>query len=136
MNLNPYLSFDGRCEEAFTYYAETLGGTIAGIFKYGGSPMEESVPADWKDKVMHATMTLGKGTIMGADSAPQQYQPAQGFSISLEVDKVEEAERAFSALAKEGKILLPLQQTFWAPRFGMLVDRFGIPWMVSCENEG
>jgi PhnB protein len=136
MELNTYLGFNGCCEEAFTFYAETLGGTIAGVFRFGGSPMEGQVPADWKDKVMHATLTFGNATLMGSDNPPGHYEPTKGVALSVGVAGVEEAERVFAALSKGGKVTMPLQQTFWAPRFGMLEDRFGIPWMVNCESEG
>jgi PhnB protein len=104
------------------------------MFKYAGSPMADQVSADWQDKVMHSTLTLGDSVLMGADPPPNSYEAPKGFQISVNPGSVEEAERVFTSLSAGGKILMPLQQTFWARRFGVLVDRFGIPWMVNCEQ--
>lgn len=84
---------------------------------------------------MHGTLTLGDQTLMGADSPPNQYEAPQGISMSLHARSATDAERVFSALAEGGRIVMPLGKTFWAERFGMLVDRFGIPWMVNCEGD-
>lgn len=135
MNLNTYLSFNGQCEEAFTFYANVLGGRVVSMFKYAGSPMAEQAPREWQDKVMHATLMVGDNVLMGADPPPGSgHEAPRGFQISVNTSKVEEAERVFQALAAQGKVVVPLEKTFWALRFGMLVDRFGIPWMVNCEE--
>ncbi len=134
MQLNPYLFFDGRCEAAFNFYAGVLGGDIVAMMRHEGSPMEQNVSAEWRQKIMHARLVAGAQVLMGSDVPPDQYQPAQGFSVTLGVDDPAEAERIFAALAQDGTVQMPLQQTFWALRFGMLVDRFGIPWMINCEQ--
>lgn len=134
MGIHPYLSFNGRCEEAFSLYARCFGGTVGELFRYGGSPMASEVSADWHDKVMHGSVTLGEQVIMGADMAAPQYEAPQGFSLSVQLKDVSEAERIFGELAKDGKVLMPLAQTFWAARFGALVDRFGTPWTINCEG--
>jgi PhnB protein len=132
MQINPYLSFTGECEIAFAFYAQCLGGQVGAIFRYGESPMADHVPAGWSDKVMHGTLTVGDRVIMGADVAPDRYEEPKGFSLAVQLTSVAEAERVFQELADGGSVLMPLEETFWAARFGMLVDRFGIPWMVNC----
>ena len=133
MQFTPYLSFNGNCEEAFKLYAQVLGAKIESTFRYEGSPMSGQVPADWGQRIMHSSITLKDGVLMGADAPPGHYQPASGFSVCINATDPEDAERKFAALSKGGKIVMPIQQTFWARRFGMLIDQFGIPWMISCE---
>lgn len=134
MQLNAYLNFGGRCEEAFEFYAHCLGGTIEAMFRYEGTPVEEHMPADWKNKVMHARLNVGDQVLMGSDASPDRFEKPQGFSVSLQVPDPAEAERIFHALSENGIVEMPIQQTFWAVRFGMLVDQFGIPWMINCEE--
>jgi PhnB protein len=134
MQLNPYLTFDGRCAEAFRFYEQCLGGKIEGMLTHGESPMAAQVPTDWRDKIMHARLVVGDTVLMGSDAPPQHREEAKGFSVSIGVDRPADAERIFAALAKDGTVRLPIQETFWAARFGMLVDRFGIPWMINCEK--
>jgi PhnB protein len=133
MQFTPYLNFNGNCEEAFKFYEQVLGAKIQSTFYYEGTPMAEQVPAEWRKRVMHASMALEDGVLMGADAPPGQYQAPAGFSVNINATDPAEAERRFEALAKGGKIIMPIQQTFWARRFGMLVDRFAIPWMINCE---
>ena len=133
MQVNPYLSFKGDCEVAFKLYAQCLGGKVGEIFRYGGSPMAGQVPADWQDKVMHASVTLGGQVLMGGDVAPDRYEVPKGFSLSIGINSTADAERIFRELGQDGRILMPLEKTFWAERFGMLIDRFGIPWLINCE---
>lgn len=134
MNIHPYLSFNGTCEEAFTAYARCLGGTLGELFRYGGSPMAGDVPPDWQDKVMHGSVTFGPHTLMGSDGAAPHYQTPQGFSISLHLTDTAEAERIYAELSAGGTVQMPLAPTFWAARFGAFVDRFGIPWTINCEG--
>lgn len=134
MQLNPYLSFKGDCEEAFAFYERVLGATRGPLFRWGGSPMEAQAPAGWGDKVMHASATIAGQTIMGADLPSGMYEAPHGFSLSLQIPSVAEAERVFAGLAEGGTVTMPLEKTFWAERYGMLVDRFGIPWQVNCEG--
>jgi PhnB protein len=132
MKINPYLSFNGNCREAFTAYEKILGGKIGGLMTFGEAPPEMKAPPGWADKVMHAFMTFGDNELMGADSPPQHYQPMKGIYVALHVETPEDAERVWKGLADGAQIQLELQPTFWAQRFGMLVDRFGTPWMVNC----
>jgi len=135
MHMNPYLLFDGRCEEAFKFYEKCLGGEIESISRFEGSPMAQHVPAEWSGKVMHASLNLGGGVIlMGSDPPPGRYQAPQGFSVSLGIKDPVETERIFNELAQDGNVQMPVQKTFWSERFGMVVDRFGIPWMLNCEQ--
>ncbi len=134
MEVSPYLSFKGECEAAFTFYEQCLGGKLGTVFRYAGTPLADQVPADWQDKVMHASLTLGNQTLMGGDVAPNRYEEPKGLSLSLQIKRVADAERIFRELAMNGKVVMPLQQTFWAARFGVVVDRFGIPWLINCDG--
>jgi PhnB protein len=134
MQLNTYLVFNGQCEEAFKFYEQSLGGKIAAMFTHAGTPAAEHVPPEWLNKIMHVRLEVDDSVLMGSDAPPDRYKPPQGFSVNIAVEKPEEAERIFHALAEGGTVGMPLQQTFWAARFGMVVDRFGIPWMVNCEG--
>jgi PhnB protein len=133
MQLNPYLTFKGQCEEAFKFYEKSLGGKITAMFPHAGTPAEQHVPPEWRSKIMHASLTIDNQVLMGSDAPPGRYEQPQGVSVSLNVKTPADAERIFKALSENGKVTMPLQQTFWAARFGMTVDRFGIPWMVNCE---
>ncbi|MFI5361571.1 MAG: VOC family protein [Elusimicrobiota bacterium] len=132
MKLNAYLSFDGRCEEALKFYETALGGKIVMTMTYGQSPMAAQLPPDWGQKILHATFALGDQTLGAADNPPGQYLKPQGLWLTLNVDDPAEADRRFKALAEKGAVSMPIQETFWARRFGMLVDRFGTPWMINC----
>ena len=134
LQVTPYLSFKGDCEAAFQFYAQCLGGEVGTLFRYGGSPMANQAPEDWEDKVMHGGITIGELQLMGADVAPAGYEPPKGFSLSIQIKSVAEAERIFDELRRDGKVVMPLEKTFWAERFGMVVDRFGIPWLINCEG--
>jgi PhnB protein len=134
MTMNPYLSFKGDCEAAFKFYEQHLGGEMGPIFRYGGTPLSGSVPEDWPDKIMHGSVTIGGQTLQAADVAPLQYESPQGFSLTLQIKSAADAERMFEALASGGQVRLALEKTFWAERFGMVTDRFGVPWIVNCEG--
>jgi len=134
MQLNPYLVFDGQCETAFKFYHQCLGGKIEALFPFGKTPSADHVPPGWQKKIMHASLIVGENVLMGSDAPPDHYKAPQGFSVSLQVKEPAEAERVFHALAEGGTVQMPIQQTFWSARFGMLTDRFGIPWMVNCEQ--
>ena len=135
MQLTPYLSFNGQCAAAFKFYEQVLDGKIEFLMTYGESPMAGQVPPDWSDRVMHATLKVdGNAMIMGADAPPDRESKTTGFCVNMGVEMPEKAEGIFNALAEGGKVQMPLQQTFWTVRFGMLTDRFGIPWMVNCEQ--
>ena len=135
MKVSPYLSFKGDCEEAFKFYEECLGGKIEAIFRYAGSPMAGTAPAGWQDKIMHGSVKIGDLLLMGADIVSENYEAPKGVSLSLQIKDASEAERIFASLTQGGRVVLPLEKTFWAERFGMAVDRFGIPWLINCEAE-
>jgi PhnB protein len=132
MQLISYLTFNGQCEEAFRFYEQSLGGQIESMMPHSGSPMENHVPAEWKDKIMHARLTVGGATLMGSDAPPDRYEAPKGSWVHIGLEDAAEADRIFQILSEGGSINMPIQKTFWASRFGMLVDRFGTPWMVNC----
>jgi PhnB protein len=133
MQLNPYLSFNGQCEAAFKFYEQCLGGRILAMLTYGSSPMADQTPPEWRNKIMHTRLIVENAVLMGSDSPPEHYEQMKGMSVSLSIEKPEDAERIFHALAENGTVRMPIQETFWATRFGMLVDQFGTPWMINCE---
>jgi PhnB protein len=133
MQLNPYLTFNGQCETAFKFYEKCLGGKIEAMMAHTGTPAEAHVPPEWREKIMHARLNVNGEVLMGSDAPPDHYKEPKGFSVSLQFKDIKEAERVFHALAESGRVGMPLQQTFWAARFGTVVDRFGIPWMINGE---
>jgi PhnB protein len=134
VQINPYLFFKGQCEEAFTFYAKVLGGKIVAMMPHEGTPAEGNVPAEWRKKIIHARLQVGDMLLMASDAPPTHSEWMQGFTVNVGVDDPKEAERIFHALSEGGTVRMPIQETFWAVRFGMLVDRFGTPWMVNCEK--
>jgi PhnB protein len=134
MKISPYLVFDGHCEAAFELYARALGGAITFKQTHGESPMAAQVGPDWQNKIMHITLSVGDHVIMGSDAPPDHYQKPRGVHVSISVNDAREGERVFEALAEGGTVSQPFQKTFWSPGFGMLVDRFGTPWMVNSEG--
>jgi PhnB protein len=134
MQCNPYLLFNGNCEEAFKVYEKVLGGKIVAMAKVKDTPAAEHHTPDFQDKIMHARMTFGNNTLMASDAPAPHYEAMKGIQVSLNVDTPAEADRVFKALAEGGNIKMPIQETFWAQRFGMLTDRFGTPWMVNCDK--
>ena len=134
MELNPYLTFNGQCEAAFKFYEKVLGGKIEAMMTFGSSPMAEQTPPEWRNKIMHARMSVGGKTLMASDAPPDRYEAMKGIMVTLGIDDPGEAERIFRALSERATIQMPIQKTFWAERFGMLVDKFGTPWMVNCEK--
>ena len=133
MQINPYLNFNGQCEAAFQLYERVLGGKITFKMTHGESPMAGTVPPDWQGKIMHATLDLGDRILQGSDASPEHFSKPHGFCLSIGTKDPAEAERLFTALSENGTVQMPLQETFWASRFGMLRDQFDIPWMVNCE---
>jgi PhnB protein len=133
MTITPLLWFRGDCREAFTLYARAFGGTIVTMLTYAASPQGVTVPPDWREKIFHATLRVGDQMLMGGDPLPEQYQPMQGVQLTVGMVDPSEADRVFQALAEHGTINMPLQETFWALRFGVVVDRFGISWLINCE---
>jgi len=134
MKVHPYVQFGGRCAEAFQYYQQHLGATELSLMPYRGSPAEEMAPPEWRDKVMHGALQLGDSILMGSDGQfGQPFNGMQGCSLTLGVDTPDEAERVFGALAAGGTVRMPLAPSFFAQKFGMLTDQFGVAWMVICE---
>lgn len=134
MKFIPYLNFDGRCREAFAFYAEVLDGQILGMLSHGETPAGKEVPADWQDLIINAYLVADGAEIMGSDAPASMYQPAAGLTISIHLDDGEEerAERIFNAFADGGAVKMAFGPTFWAKRFGMVTDRYGTPWMINC----
>jgi PhnB protein len=131
MQTNTYLFFNGNCKAAFEYYERHLGGKIEMMMSAADTP--EQPPGYRGDSIMHARMTLAGSVLMGSDAPAERYNKPRGFDVSLTVDQTEDAERIFNALAENDEVRMPLEKTFWAKRFGSLVDQFGVPWMVNCE---
>ncbi|HEY7499295.1 MAG TPA: glyoxalase/bleomycin resistance/extradiol dioxygenase family protein [Vicinamibacterales bacterium] len=134
LQMTTYVNFKGDCEAAFKLYEQCLGAEPGPIFRYGGSPMEADAPPDWSEKIMHGSVTIGGQVLMGADIVPDRYEEPKGIQLSLQLSSVADAERIFRELSSGGRIAMPLEKTFWAERFGILTDRFGIPWLINCET--
>jgi len=134
MQLNAYLLFDGQCEEAFNFYHKCLGGKIEAMMPHEGTPAAPHVPPEWQKKILHARLVVGDAVLMASDAPPDRQLKPQGFSVSIQVKDPAEATRIFQGLSEKGKITMPLGPTFWSAQFGMFTDRFGIPWMVNCEQ--
>ena len=134
MDLNTYLMFDGTCEAAFKFYEKALGGKIVAKMTYGDMPGNPEMLKDSKNRIAHARIQVGDKLLMGSDAPPGRFEPAKGFNVNISVKDPAEADRLFATLSEKGNITMPIQETFWAHRFGMLVDQFGTPWMVNCEK--
>lgn len=131
--LQPYLFFDGRCEEAIEFYRRAVGAEVEMMMRYKdmpGEPPPGSVPPGADDKVMHASLKIAGNAVLASDGRCQGQPNFQGFALSLTAPDTAEAERLFAALSDGGQVQMPLAQTFFSPRFGMLADKFGISWMV------
>src|SRR6266850_5697861 len=132
--VQPYLFFNGSCEQALEFYRKALGAEVEMMMRYKESPEPTPpgmVPPGFENKIMHASFRVGGTTLMASDGCSAGKPNFQGFSLSLSVATETEADRAFAALANGGKVTMPLAKTFWSPRFGMLEDRFGVGWMIS-----
>jgi PhnB protein len=128
--IQPYLFFDGRCEEALEFYRRTLGAEVTALMRFKESPDPGMTPPGAGDKVMHAAVRIGESTIMASDGQCGGQAKFEGFALSLTVSSETEAERLFEALGAGGQVHMPLTKTFFSPRFGMVADRFGVSWMV------
>lgn len=136
MQVQPYLFFDGRCEEAAEFYRKALGAEVTMLLRFKDSPeppQSSMLPPGMEDKVMHMSMRIGDTTVMASDGHCQGKANFQGFSLSLSAPDVAAAERLFAALANGGQVQMPLGKTFFSPCFGMVADRFGVGWMVIVE---
>jgi PhnB protein len=130
MRVQPYLFFEGRCDEALEFYRRALGAEVEMLMRFKDSPDPGSCPPGAEDKVMHASFRIGDATLMASDGRCQGQPSFQGISLSLTAADDAEAERRFAALAEGGQVQVPLEKTFFSSRFGMVADRFGVPWMV------
>jgi len=128
--VQPYLFFDGRCEEAVEFYCKTLGAQVETLTRFKDSPDPGMCAPGAGDKVMHASVRIGETTVMASDGQCSGRPSFQGFSLSLTVPDAAEAERLFAALGEGGQVQMPLTKTFFSPRFGMVADRFGVSWMI------
>jgi PhnB protein len=140
MQLSTYLIFDGNCREAFEFYQRCFDAQLEAVSTYGEMPASEGmeIPEDARDLVMHARLRIGDQWLMASDNAPfcpAPYERIKGTSIAVGVGSIEEAEKLFNALADNGTVQMPLEETFWAHRFGMLVDKFGVAWMINYDKE-
>jgi PhnB protein len=133
MQVAPYLIFGGECRQAFEFYQECLGGNVH-MIDWGIPEVAEHAPANWRDKILHARLEVGQTMLMGSDGRPGETVTKGGFSVSLSVENPQDAERLFAALSEGGSVTMPIGPTFWAVRFGMFVDRFGVAWMINCEK--
>lgn len=134
MKLSTYLMFEGNCREAFTHYEKVLGGKMLAMMDHKGTPAEEHVALEWRDKILHACLEIDGQMLMASDAPPDRSDgPMRSVSVSVGVKTPEEAERIFAGLAEGAKITMPMAETFWSPRFGMLIDRFGTNWMIGAE---
>src|SRR6478609_7514203 len=135
MKWNPYLAFNNQCKEAFEFYEKCLGGKIVAMIGYGDTPAKEHMPANTGARIMHARLVLGDQVLMGCDAHPEMpYDGIRGNDVAVQVETPAEAERLFAALSEGGTVQMPIGETFWGVRFGMLTDRFGVPWMIHCEK--
>jgi len=134
MKLYPHINFGGQCADAFRFYEQSLGGKIVTLLTWGDSPMASQIPAEWHDKICHASLTMGDAELAGVDEPSEPYERPKGFQVILDVDEAIDAERIFNALANGGAVKMPLTKTFWAERYGILVDQFGVGWEINCSN--
>ena len=134
MQAVPYLGFKDQCRAAFEFYHQVLGGDLVAMATMGDMPGPDEVAEEMKHLIMHARLISGGVTLMGSDDCGGMYQKPQGISVAFGVEEPAEADRIFAAFAEGGEVIMPIQETFWAVRFGMLTDRFGTPWMINCEK--
>jgi PhnB protein len=137
--VQPYLFFNGSCEQAIEFYCKALGAKIEMMMRFKESPEPHppgAVPPGFENKIMHVSFRVGETTLMASDGCSAEKPSFEGFSLSLAVSSEAEADRVFTALADGGQVRMPLAKTFWSPRFGMVEDRFGIGWMVSVIAAG
>lgn len=133
--MEAYLTFNGNCAEAFDFYGQCLDGKTTFSMTWGDSPMAAQMPPDAKGKIMHAAFEARGHKLMGSDAPPNMpFDGYKGFTLSLQVANVDEGQRLFNALSAGAKVSMPYAPTFWAAGFGMLTDKFGVPWMVNCEQ--
>lgn len=129
MKIETYIFFTDQCREAMTFYAEVLGGKIEGMMTYGDAPASPHNTPDMANKVIHARLVVGDAVLMASDGPESEVR--KGFAVTLQVDTAAEVDRLFEALSEGGSVTMPVGETFFSHRFGMLTDRFGTPWMLN-----
>jgi PhnB protein len=134
MQVQPYLFFDGRCQEAIDFYRQTLGAEVQMVMHYKDSPVQTSQPPGSDDKIMHASLRIGETEVLMSDGMCQGKPSFQGFSLAVSPADDAAAQKTFAALADGGTVTMPLAKTFFASSFGMLTDRFGVGWMVIVQG--
>ena len=132
MRISIHLMFDGDCAAAFELYQKLLGGELTTMMKFGDSPLADTVEPRYRDRILHATLRLGEQELLGADVLPSDYRRPQGFSILLSQPTTADAKRVFNTLAEGGRVHMAFQKVFWAEGFGVVVDRYGVSWEVTC----
>lgn len=136
VSIQPYLFFGGRCEEAIEFYRKALGAEVERLVRFKDAPEpQHEMPECFQDKIMHVSLRIGETLMMASDGRCEGPATFEGFSLSITVPDEAEADRVFAALGEGGLVTMPLEKTFWAPRFGMLQDKFGVGWMVSVMNK-
>ena len=132
MNVSFHIHFNGQCREAFEYYANVLDGKIGTMLPFSQSPEAGNVPEAWKSKIVHGNIEIGDINIAGDDLQPEHYKQPNGFYILLGIEDETKTRAVFESLSKNGKVVFPLQKTFWSPCYGIVIDQFGVPWKVNC----
>ena len=133
MKLITFLNYGGNCAQAFRFYEQHLGGTITSIMTHGEQPNPRDSPPGWENAVLNARMSIGETELMGADIPPERFQPMRSAYLTLIVNSTDEAERIYAMLSDGGQVYMPMQETFYSPRFAMLRDKFGTSWMILTE---
>lgn len=134
MSISFHIDFDGECQEAFEFYAAILQGTIGTMLRVKDSPLSQSAPAEWQNKIVHANISIQGIELAGADVSADQYQKPRGFYLLLGLNTEEAVKLTFSHLAADGDVIYPPQKTFWSPCYAIVVDRFGVPWKINCGS--
>jgi len=133
--IEPYLFFEGRCEEAVEFYKKAIGAEVVMMMRFKDAPDPNACKGVPGDKIMHATLRIAGNNVMASDGRCEQGTKFQGFALSLGVNTESEADKYFNALTQGGQVIMPLSKTFWSPRFGMVTDKFGVMWMVNVLSE-
>lgn len=134
MRIHTYLNYGGNCEQAFRFYEQHLGGNITAMMTHGQQPDPTNVSPEWRNAILYAHMRIGDTELSGSDVPPDRFQPMRSAYLALSADSTADAERIYALLAEGGQVFMPMQETFFAFRFGMLRDRFGTSWMILHER--
>lgn len=132
MDVTPYLTFPGTCEQACEFYAEVFGGDITFMQRVANSPAADQLPPEVQDQVLHASLTIAGRTIHASDATMTPYEPPRGIYVQVKLEDRDRASRVFSRLIKNGEVIMAFERTFWASGFGICRDRFATPWVINC----